>query len=185
MINKPDMKQKMFCLAVTALACGAAFADKFDVKPGLWETTTATEVGGKTMSAMPAIPPEVLAKMTPEQRARMQAMMSIGGPGKPMTDQSCVTEKQLEHGFQPETDDQQSCKVESMTSTGKTQEVHLVCTNSQGKGTGVLKVTATSRESYEGTMDMEMVVAGHPATIKIHMKGKWLGANCGSVSPKE
>jgi hypothetical protein len=133
------------------------------------------------MPTMPSIPPDVLAKMTPDQRARMQAMMANGGPGKPMTDQSCVTEKDLEHGIRPDNDNEKSCKVESMTSTGKTQEMHLVCTNSQGKSTGVFTITATSRESYEATMDMQMIIGGHPTTMKIHMQGKWLSANCNNV----
>jgi Protein of unknown function (DUF3617) len=58
--------------AVTALVQGADFT-KPNIKPGLWEVTTNPKMSGQ----MP-IPEEQLAKMTPEQRARLQAAMQAG-----------------------------------------------------------------------------------------------------------
>jgi hypothetical protein len=174
---------KRTMVVASALIPIAALADKLDVKPGLWETITSTEIGGMNSPAMPAIPPEVLAKMPPEQRDRMQAMMNSRGPGSPITTKSCVTEKDLERGLRPETNKEQSCKVDSVSIHGKTQEAHVTCTNSRGTSTGVFKMTATSREAYEGTMDMDASVNGRTMTVKLQMKGKWLAANCGDVKP--
>ena len=50
-------------------------ADKLtplNIKEGLWEMTVT-----HSMTGMPAIPPETLAKMPPEQRARIEAAMML------------------------------------------------------------------------------------------------------------
>jgi hypothetical protein len=183
MANNTVKLRELVIMSALALIPMVALADKLDVKPGLWETTTSTEIGGMGAAAMPTIPPEILEKMPPEQRARMQAMMNSQGSGNTATNQSCVTEKDLERGLRPETTKDQSCKVDSVSTNGKTQEAHVTCTNPRGKSTGVFKMTATSRETYEGTMDMNTAVDGRPMTVKLRLKGKWLSANCGNVKP--
>jgi hypothetical protein len=171
-------------MSALALIPTVTLAEKLDVKPGLWETTTTSEIGGMA-SAMPAIPPDILAKMPPEQRAKMEAMMKGQGSANTFTNQSCVTEKDLERGLRPENTKEQSCKIDSISVQDKTQEAHVTCTSSHGTSTGVFKMTATSRESYEGTMDMNTTANGHPMTVKATLKGKWLGANCGTVKPSD
>src|SRR5208283_3141677 len=52
-----------------------------DVKLGLWETTMTNQTDISSM-----IPPEVLSKMTPEQRAQMEA--AVNGRGGPRTNVS-------------------------------------------------------------------------------------------------
>src|SRR5690348_14518665 len=65
-----------------------------NVKPGLWETTTTITVAGE----MP-IPAEVLNRLTPEQRARMEARMKANSSGHTNTNthKSCVTKEDLEN----------------------------------------------------------------------------------------
>src|ERR1035437_7665315 len=62
-------------------------------KEGLWEMTST-----HTMTGMPPIPADTLAKMPPEQRARMEAAMKQSGAGVPKTDvrKHCVTKEKLE-----------------------------------------------------------------------------------------
>ena len=66
---------------LTPLAGWAADPVPMDIKPGLWESSVTTPMGG-----MPALPPEVLSKLTPEQLAKM----GRGGP-RMMTSKHCVT----------------------------------------------------------------------------------------------
>ncbi|MGA2360569.1 MAG: hypothetical protein ABSF66_16325 [Terriglobales bacterium] len=63
-----------------------------NVKEGLWEMTVTHSMSG--MPAMPDIPPDVLAKMPPEQRARMEAMMK-GGPSTDVR-KECITKEKIE-----------------------------------------------------------------------------------------
>jgi hypothetical protein len=60
-----------------------------DVRLGIWEITTVSDVSGIE------IPPEELAKMPPEMRAKMEAALKANMPKGPTstTRKSCVTEK--------------------------------------------------------------------------------------------
>ena len=179
------MLKQVLCCTVAVLPI-AAWADKLNLKPGLWESTSTTEVAGMQMPAMPNMPPEMIAKMPPEQRARIEAMMKNRGPGNSIVSKSCITEKDLQRGLRPEDDKEQHCKVDSVKTVGSTQEAHVTCTGERGKSTGTMKITATSREAYEGTMDMDVVANDRPPmNVKVKLKGKWLGANCGDVKPRE
>ena len=106
-----------FALAVIFLASPAAWsADKIqplDVKLGLWETTSTTQ-----MTGMPPIPPEVLDRMTPEQRAQMEATMGAsGGQPKAHITKSCMTKERLEKGGSFG-EDRPNCKRTVTGSTG-------------------------------------------------------------------
>src|SRR5579872_2888590 len=70
----------------------------FDGKPGLWETNSTIEMSGMPgmPAGMPQIPPEQLAKMTPQQRAQVEAMIKSrmgAASGAPQTNTSkvCMT----------------------------------------------------------------------------------------------
>ena len=80
-------------LGFAFLFCGAALAadsvQPLDVKLGLWESTTTTEHSGA-----PPIPDEVLARLTPEQRAKIEerAKASAQQGPKTTTRKNCVKE---------------------------------------------------------------------------------------------
>jgi hypothetical protein len=88
-------------IGLTMLLSTGAWAADFqamDVKTGQWETTMTGQITG-----MPAVPPEALAQMTPEQRAKVEAAM--GGRGaKPTVSTSCRTkEKSPKRGMRDKT----------------------------------------------------------------------------------
>jgi hypothetical protein len=72
---------------------------RLNLKEGLWETTHTMN-----MSGMPPIPADALAKMRPEQKARIEAMMSqrgVGGTATTDTSKSCITKEKLEKSAFP------------------------------------------------------------------------------------
>ncbi len=159
------------CLAASATLAG----DRFAVKPGLWEVTTTHQSSG-----MPAIPDEVLAKLPPEQRARIMAPSS-----GTHTHQQCVTEQDLERPFRPE-DAQKHCTDKVVSQTSTAIEIALDCKEvgpGGGTGHGTFKVHATSAESAEGVLDMAISSGGQPMNMHSAFKSHWLGANCGDVKP--
>jgi hypothetical protein len=159
-------------LAVLILAAGAALADDITplgLKPGLWETTTVQERSG-----MPSIPPEKLASMPPEARARIEAMS--GGKAAATTRQSC----RVENDLKPFTDDSnQSCKQTIVTSTGTKQEVKMEC----DKGTGTVTLEAKDSEHVNGLVLMHMSSNGRSMDMKINITAKWISSSCGDVKP--
>src|SRR5687768_1604779 len=77
----------------TALPVASQAAEKLNVKLGLWEITSETQTRG-----MPPLPKELLDKLTPEQRRKMEADLKAEqakGPEKD-TDRECITQKDLE-----------------------------------------------------------------------------------------
>ena len=175
---------KIPLLFVAAVALQAADIKPFDVKLGLWETTTTTEMGGMAMPTMPQIPPDALAKMPPEQRARIEAMMKGGGAGGPrtFTGKSCLTKESLEKAMAMVQDDK-TCKATLVSSSATEQKIHMDCTRNNMHMTGDATVERVDTEHSKGTMTMK-AEGEHAMTVKSSFQSKWISADCGDVKPK-
>ena len=148
-----------------------------DVKVGLWEVTHDSQVSG-----LPPIPPEALARMTPEQRAkfeeRMKARASQGS--KTTTRRHCVTKEELnkENTFG---EDQKSCTKTVMTSSSRKLELRMECMRETTKTNGTFRVEAIDSENVKGST--QMVVTGGDRTMNINstFTAKWIGPDCGDT----
>src|SRR5437868_8630402 len=82
-----------------------------NVKTGEWESTLTNETTGQL-----PVPQEMIDKMTPEQRARMEAMMKARGIQGPRTTvtKHCVKKEDLDKPFGS---DNKSCKQTLVTSS--------------------------------------------------------------------
>lgn len=160
---------------ILILAAGASWAadnlTPLDVKGGLWETTTITERSG-----MPSIPPEQLAKMPPEARARIQGMSAP----RSETKQSCLTREEVSK-FGSNMD--KSCKVTIVTSNGSKQEFNFDCDSPSNKSTGTLKIEAVDAGHVNGLIVMNMKSNGRKMDMKVTTTAKWLSSSCGDVKP--
>src|SRR5947209_20522148 len=128
-------------LVLVLLSSGAVWAaDKvqpLNVKTGLWETTRTTNTSGQ----MP-IPPELMARLTPEQRAKMEDRMKANSAEKSRTNtsKSCMTKEKLEKA--PFSDEQKDCTRTIVTSTSSKAEVRFTCDQADTKGNGTINVEA-------------------------------------------
>src|SRR5215471_1665648 len=91
------MRQRLF-FGMLIFALTAFAADKMqrlNVKTGLWEVTTTMSTQGET-----PVPAELLQRLTPEQRARMEARMKAqpAGRSRTTTEKNCLTEEDLAKG---------------------------------------------------------------------------------------
>jgi hypothetical protein len=161
--------------AATCLAEGTPLA----VKPGLWEVTSTDN-----MSGAPPIPDDELAKLTPEQRAQLQAAMSAAAAqhAKPRVFKECLTEEKLKRGFDLGKDEDKNCKKSIVQSTSKVLQVHMECTGEQ-QAAGDFRFDAVDPATVTGKTNV--VVSQGAKTMKISgdLHAKWLGADCGSVKP--
>ena len=101
-------------------------ADKIqplDVKTGLWEVTTTSVTSG-----MPPIPPEALARLTPEQRARMEESMKsrMGGTPKTTIRKDCVTKEKLDKDYLFG-EDRKECTRTVVTTSSRKLEMKMQC----------------------------------------------------------
>ncbi len=147
------------------LAASAARATPFDVKPGRWETTTVTHMKGVL------IPEGQLAKMTPEQRARVEEAMKSQHDRK-STHASCVTKEELERAFLPD-EDEEDCKHTVVSSSATKQEVVVECTG-ETKSKRTMRFEALSPERVKGTF---AIVAGK-GQATVDFTGRWLSPDC-------
>lgn len=175
------MKKGMLCglLLGVALAVAARAADKIqplDVKLGLWEATIKIQSNG----GMP-ISPALLARLTPEQRARIEERLKAqsGASPRTITYKTCLTKEkrdQERYGL-----DKQGCTQTIITSTSTKLVGKTTCLEQGTKLAGTLELEATSREHVKGTM--HMTATGDNGAMKVDdtYDGKWVGASCGNV----
>jgi hypothetical protein len=165
---------------LTPLAAWAVDPVPMDVKLGLWETTLTNQ-----MDISSLIPADALAKLTPDQRARMEAAM--GGRGGPRTTiaKQCITKETLNEAFSnASTARDLKCTRTFVTSTSTKQVVHMECTSGGVKTSSDVQVEVIDRETTKGSMVMT-TVGGRGGNMKMELTSKWLGPDCGDVGQKK
>jgi len=172
------MRSKYLLVSAFLVVAGAAWAadtiHPLDVRPGMWEYTITMQTSG-----LPPIPAEVLNKLTPEQKAQMEARMGAMGkqPGKPMIQKHCLTKEDLEKPMSMG-ESKGQCKRTIALSTSTKQEVHIECESPGGKMNGTVRVEAADPEHIKMTAHMTSGEAGKGMTVDTTGTGKWLSAAC-------
>jgi hypothetical protein len=146
-----------------------------DVKTGEWESTMTGQTSGQ-----PPIPDEVLNRLTPEQRAKMEAAMQARGTRGPKTtvNKSCLTKDQLDKAFNLGDESTKACTRALVTSSGSKQEIHLECTREGMKSSGTIKVEAIDSENVKGSMQMAMTNGDRTMNMNYTFAAKWIGPAC-------
>jgi hypothetical protein len=167
-------------------AATAVHAQK--LTPGLWENTITLKSGDGRMDAAMARMQEELAKMPPEQRKQMEAMMAnrgvaMGGAGgAPNAIRICMSKEQAERNEVPQGSDGR-CKRDSLVRSGSTLKFKVTCSEPQGTGEGSFNFS--SDKAYSGNMVMNVTREGRAMRMEIQQDGKWLSADCGTLKPRQ
>ncbi|MBS0170218.1 MAG: DUF3617 domain-containing protein [Nitrospira sp.] len=153
----------------------AAQAESFNAKPGAWEMTFTTQSSGSL------IPPDALAKMPPEQRARVeQSMQARAGKPRIHSVKSCVTKEDLDQDriIKDSDDDEPGCKTSVVSKSAAKLVLERTCPPPHAS-TSQVRVEAQTPESLVGSMDTDRPQAG-----KVHLdfKGRWIGASCAGLA---
>jgi hypothetical protein len=162
--------------AMLLAAGSAASADlvKPDIKLGLWEISSSPKLGGQM-----AIPDDVLARMPPERRAQMQAMMQ-NAVSKPRVIKQCMTAEKLSRGFKTGREDDSTCKQTVISSSSSEMQVHVECNKPDGRTTMDAHFQM-SADTMQGTTNLVRTSGGKTMTMDTTVRGKWLGADCGTI----
>lgn len=160
-----------------ALFCTTAWAadpTPLNVKTGQWEATITSETSGQL-----PIPQEMLDKLTPEQRAKMEAAMKARGAqgARTNTYKSCLKKEDLAKPFGND-EQRKSCKQTFVTSSSTAQEIHMECEMGGGKQSGTLKLEALDSGTVKGSMQMVASNGGRSMTVNSSVSSKWLGPVC-------
>lgn len=144
-----------------------------NVKPGLWEVTMTTAVSGR-----PPISQEILAKMTPEQRAKFEASMKgmASGVPKTKTSRNCVTKEQLSKD--PFSEEKSNCTRTVLKSTGSMMEIREVCEGEGVKSDVTMRIEALNPENVKGSGHVTAAGGSNSMNVNTSFTAKWLGATC-------
>ena len=159
-------------------------ADKLtplNVKEGLWEMTVT-----HSMTGMPSatIPPETLARMPPEQRARVGAAMKQSGMGGPATDvhKECITKEKLEKQMafdENRKDKDDDCIRTIVNATGSKLEMKFHCEKSSSDGTLLLEAVTSDR--VKGSMHIIANSHGRSMNMDLTFSSRYLSPACGDL----
>jgi len=147
-----------------------------NLKEGLWEMTVTHSMSG--MPATPNIPPDVLAQMPPEQRARIEAAMK-GGPSTDVR-KECITKEKLEK-HSAFSNNRGDCTRTVVNSTGRKLEVKIHCEEKQSSTDGTLALETVGSDRVKGTMQSVTNANGHTMNMNFTFSSKYLGPACGDV----
>ncbi|NHZ91958.1 DUF3617 family protein [Massilia sp. CCM 8733] len=171
-------------VSAAALAMSPAFAQT--MKPGLWESVSKTTSSDPATTKAMADSQKAMAKLPAAQRKEMEkAMNQPGGPAMTMNDdgsftvKACVTQKQIDAGANIGVDDG-NCKYKQGANVGGTQTYSFACATPPSSGEGK---TVYQGNEYTSTMKMSTMASGKKDVMTTETKGKWLGADCGSIKP--
>lgn len=169
------MKRIVIAIVLSSVAWAQTKLQPLNVRTGLWESTITTSTSGQ----MP-IPAEMLARLTPEQRAKFEARMKQNSAPKSRTytNRDCETKEKLaEQPFNSE----KECKQTIITSTSTKAEVKMVCELGDVRSSGTMRIDVLSPESVKGAGQMTSNGGGHTMTVNTSFSAKWLGSSCGAV----
>ena len=143
-----------------------------NVKTGMWEINLTTNQSG----VLP-IPPDDLARMSPQQRARFEGALRAQQGSHTRTYKSCVTEEGLKKGLDFTDRRDRECSQKLISSTSTHAEVQLACDIEGVKGHGTLVYDVVDSEHVKGSS--KVVVEGDsPMTVNSTATSHWLGSSC-------
>jgi hypothetical protein len=177
--SNPVLSVLLVSVAVPILAADLV---KPNIKPGLWEVTSNPHVSGQ----MP-IPDDQLAKLTPEQRARLEAAVkaSQAKSGTPRVYKECMTPEKIARGFDMDRDAGASCKRNVVSSTANELTLHDECTKTDGKTVTDVHFEIKGGTQMSGKINFVMSQGSKTMTVNSTVQGKWLSASCGNVKDTE
>jgi hypothetical protein len=163
--------------ASTTAPAAARNLKPLNIKPGLWESTRTIKTAGE----MP-IPAELLNRLTPEQRTRMEERMKARSAGRAntTTERHCVTKDDLEQD-RLKLAEAKECTTTVLNSTSTSVRAKLVCDTGGMHATGNLELIAADPEHLNGSYHSTMNADGHTMNVEGSWTSKWLGASCGDT----
>jgi uncharacterized protein DUF3617 len=155
----------------------AAKLQALNIKPGLWGSTRTIKRTGQL-----PIPDEMLNRLTPEQRARMQERMKANSAARTntTTEKHCVTREDLDRD-RLKLAEAKECTTTVLNSTTTTVKAKFVCDQEGMHATGTLELVAADPEHVNGSYHSTANADGHTMNVEGTWTSKWLGPSCGNV----
>jgi hypothetical protein len=147
-----------------------------NVKPGLWETTATYKTSGA-----PPIPPETLAKLTPQQQARLEERMKANSAGSSntVTDKHCVTKQDVENADFGQ--GKGECTYTVQTSTSTQAKGKYSCNVEGMTVNGAVDIIAPDPKHITGSSQGNLSGGSRTMNVESTFTSKFLSASCGNA----
>src|SRR5579863_1861492 len=180
-LTEADVRTTL-ALGFACLVCSAGWAADsvrpLDVKTGLWEASVTTESSG-----IPPIPPELLAKLTPEQRAKFEERAKAAQGAKTTQQKHCLKKEELDKPLDFGNNGK-SCTRTIVTSTSSKQEFRIACGTAAMKTNGTVKLEALDSENVKCAITMSVTDGTRTMTGNSTFSAKWVAPVCPATDGK-
>jgi len=163
--------------AALALALGVplqTFAASFNVRPGAWQMSMSTLLVGNPL------PPEALASMPPEKRARVEeAMKARAGKPVTITHKACVSQEDLDQNriIQADKNDNQ-CTRKVLSKSASRLVMEQTCPEPHASTT---QMTIEAKTPETLSANIVRVRGDGKGKVTVDVKGFWLGPDCAGI----
>ena len=165
---------------VSSLLVSTANSAENNMRPGLWEMTTTSDL----LRLVPQIPPDQMQNLMNMAKQHGFDMPQI--QNGVATSNACITQEMADQKNPPNFYQNHSgCTAKNAIHTGNKYRLDFVCASSQLKGNGTAEGTFTSPESFSGRTEFDGVAQGNRVNEHADISGRWIRASCGTVKPPQ
>lgn len=171
-------KSLFVCALASMLLVPAAKSAETQMRPGLWEVTTSSDL----LWFVPQIPPEQMQGLNDLAKEYGIDMPQIQNGSA--TSNTCITQEMANQKNPPGLyQSQMGCAAKNISHIGNRYRLDFECTSEQLKGNGTAEGTFESMEQFTGQTRFSGFVQGNPVNEKADISGRWLNSSCGNVKP--
>lgn len=165
---------------VSSAWVSTAYPAENDMRPGLWEITTTSDLL-KLASQIPPDQMQILTNLAKQHGVDMPQIQNGAA-----TSNVCITQKMADQKIPPSFYQNKSgCTARNATHAGNKYTWEFVCDNPRVKGSGTAQAVFESPESFTGRTEFEGVAQGTPVKEHADISGRWMSADCGTVKPPQ
>ncbi len=146
-------------------------AETIDLKTGAWAVDAETQTSGIS------VPKHVLDKMSPEQRAKVEASLrATDGKVVKHTIHTCVTKEDLQNSavFDSDSSEASKCTRKVIAETARSFQAEETCPPPEASKT-IVKIDSNAPTDYSGTLERATADGGR---IMSKLTGRWVSATC-------
>ena len=160
------------------LATANAHAAENDIRPGLWQITTTSDL----LLLVPHLPPDQMQSikdLASEYGFEIPQIENGAAISQTCMTQAMADQKTLPNFYNP----QLGCSSKNATRSGNHYKTDFVCDSADLKGSGTAEGTITSPEAFTGQTNFTGTARGNSVNERADINGKWMNASCGAVNP--
>jgi hypothetical protein len=151
-------------------------AAELDLKPGLWQITTTSDL----LLLAPHIPPDQMQNikdLANEYGLEMPQIENGAAISQACISKEMAAQKTLPNFYQS----QLGCATKNANRVGNNYKVDFTCNSAELKGNGTAIGRLTSAETFTGQTHFVGEAQGNPVDEKADISGKWLKERCGDL----